>query len=343
MALHELYPKAPIYTSICSPEAREAFAGADIRTSYMQFKPFYKLYKFLPALRMFWFGRLDLREYDIIISCGSAESKNIKRRRAGSKLIGYIYTPTHYYWVRPDEYQEKTGKSGILGWVLKWGLKTMLPIMKRWDYKAAQRPDVVIGISTAVQERIKKFYNRDALLIHPPVDIERFKPIKGEKRSGFVITGRQVPYKRIDLAVAACTELGLPLKVIGNGPEHAKLVSIAGPTIEFLTKVKDVDLPGHLARAEAFIFPGEDDFGIAPVEALASGTPVIALKAGGALDYVRDGENGWFFEEQDASALVKSIRRASRSRDLSRQTCQKTALNFSKESFQSKMLKCCEI
>jgi glycosyltransferase involved in cell wall biosynthesis len=184
--------------------------------------------------------------------------------------------------------------------------------MRKWDYEAAQNPDFIIGISHHIQSAIKKYYKRESVVIHPPVETDRFS-IPHEKhgianvRKGFVITGRQTPYKRIDLAVQACTQLNVPLIVIGKGPEHVRLKKMAGKNITFLRRVSDTELPHYLQSAEAFLFPGIDDFGIAPVEAMASGTPVIAYKGGGALDYIIERRNGMFFEKQTVDDLVKAL------------------------------------
>ena len=162
----------------------------------------------------------------------------------------------------------------------------------------------------SLQSQIKKYYDRDATVINPPVDVDKFIQKSGSlERKGFVIAARQTPYKRVDLAVTACSKLGLPLRVIGNGPDHARLVSLAGPTIEFLTNVSDADLAKYFQTAEAFIFPGIDDFGIAPVEAMAAGTPVIAYNAGGALDYVEESKTGVFFNEQNADSLELALKK----------------------------------
>jgi glycosyltransferase involved in cell wall biosynthesis len=181
--------------------------------------------------------------------------------------------------------------------------------MRKWDYQAAQKPDYFIANSKHTKAEIKKYYNRESVVIHPPVQIERFKPKEKLIRNGFLIAGRQTPYKRFDLAVEACTKLGVPLTVIGNGPEHNDLLNIAGPRVTFLTNVKDKDMPHYFQKAEAFIFPGIDDFGIVAVEAMAAGTPVIAYKAGGALDYVKENKTGLFFEEQSVESLCEALKK----------------------------------
>ena len=180
--------------------------------------------------------------------------------------------------------------------------------MRKWDYRAAWRPDFLIANSTHTKEMIKKYYGRDATVVFPPVDTKRFAKNVNKNRHGFIIAGRQTPYKRVDLAVSACSKLNLPLTVIGNGPEHNKLVKLAGPTIKFITNASDEEVARYFAEAEAFIFPGLDDFGITPVEAMAAGTPVIAYQAGGALDYVNPGKTGEFFPKQIVESLVNVLK-----------------------------------
>lgn len=301
--LHELYPKAPIYTAYCSTQSQRSLKGANLQLSYMQRFPFSRLYKFLPLLRQLWFSRLKLDSYKVVLSVGSAEAKGVRVPK-GTTHIHYCFTPTHYYWVRYDEYLARPGFGRLFDPIARWGLKLLLKPARRWDYKAAQRPDSIIAISTAVQQRIKTYYGRESIVIYPPVDTQRFKPVHTGARHGFVVAGRQTPYKRIDLAVQACTMAHKPLRVIGSGPEHEHLVKMAGPTIEFLANVSDEDMPGYFQTAEAFIFPNEDDFGIVPVEAMAAGTPVIAYRAGGALDTVIDGKTGQFFDTQMPKTLA---------------------------------------
>jgi glycosyltransferase involved in cell wall biosynthesis len=305
--LHKMYPEAPIYTAYCSPQWRQRLSGTKVITSYMQHWPFSKLRKFLPPLRAWWFSHLDLGDYDLVISSSGAEAKGIKVKQPAIH-INYCHAPTHYYWSRYDEYMKSPG-FGFLDPLARLGLKLLVGPMRRWDYKAAQRPHQIIANSNFTKDQIKKYYGRDSQVIHPPVDIERFKtPNDPPKRSGFLIAGRQTPYKRFDLAVAACTKLSLPLTVVGDGPEYKKLVKMAGPTVKFVGSPSDKEIVHYFQSAEAFIFPGVDDFGIVAVEALAAGTPVITYKAGGALDYVQPGINGLFFENQTVGSLVQSLK-----------------------------------
>ena len=243
-----------------------------------------------------------------MISSSGAEAKGLKTG-PNTIHINYCHAPTHYYWSRYDEYITNPG-FGKFDPVARIGLKALVGPMRRWDYKAAKRPDYIVANSNYTKSQIKKYYDRDSTVINPPVDVDKFIQKSGSlERKGFVIAARQTPYKRVDLAVIACSKLGLPLRVIGNGPDHARLVSLAGPTIEFLTNVSDADLAKYFQTAEAFIFPGIDDFGIAPVEAMAAGTPVIAYNAGGALDYVEESKTGVFFNEQNADSLELALKK----------------------------------
>jgi len=200
---------------------------------------------------------------------------------------------------------------GPLNPLARAGLWLLVKPLRAWDYRAAQRPDHMIANSTHIQREIKKYYKRDSTVIFPPVDMERFSrpQHRKHKRQGLLISGRQTPYKRFDLAVVACSKLGIPLTVVGDGPDHKRLRSLAGKSVTFLGRVSDQVLEEEFARASGFIFPGLDDFGISPVEAMASGTPVIAYKAGGALDYIRPGITGEFFTHQTAASLAATLRR----------------------------------
>ncbi len=332
--LHAMFPDAPIYTSYCSPEWRERLKDAKIHTSYLQ--PFPSLRKFMPVLRARWFSRLDLSKFDIVVSSTGAEAKAVKTR-SDARHICYMHAPTHYYWSRYESYLRDPGFRA-LNWLARLGLRVLVGPMRRWDYKAAQNPDVIIANSSHTKTAIKEYYGRESVVVHPPVDVDYFKPTKEQKRKGFIITGRHVAYKRFDLAVEACSELNMPLSVTGSGPETEQLRSIAGPTVTFLGHLSKEDLRTHLQAAEAFLFPGEDDLGIAPLEALASGTPVIAYEAGGALDFVQPGVNGTFFFPQTLEALKRTITNFE-PKKLKHEQILKSTLDFSQETFRRKMNK----
>jgi len=330
--LHKLYPDAPIYTSYCSDEWRKRLGGKVV-TGYLQHWPFSVLRKFLPVLRIWWFGRLDLSGYDLVISSsGNGEAFSVKTG-PNTVHINYCHSPTHYYWRHYDLYMKQPG-FGIFNPLARLGLKLLVRPLRNWDYKAAQRADYFIANSTHIQKDIKKYYGRDSVVIYPPIDTERFAVPEPEQRKGFVIAGRQVPQKKIDLAVRACTTLNLPLKVIGRGPEHDNLVTIAGPTIEFLDNISDAQMPELFAGAQAFLFPCLDDSGVVPREALAAGTPVIAYKAGGALDYVEEGKTGVFFREQTVESLATALR-SFNPKQFDHKSIRKFAQSFSTNSFRN--------
>jgi glycosyltransferase involved in cell wall biosynthesis len=312
--LHKMYPKAPIYTSQYDPTAVLGFEDADVRTTSLQRLP-KRLKKFLPLLRAWTFSRLDLSEYDLVISSSGAEAKGIKTG-PNTVHICYCHSPTHYYWVRHDEYITNPGFPRGLNWLGRLGLKLLVNPLKRWDRHAAKQPDFMIANSTHTQAMIKKYYRRVADVIHPPVDVDHFKHKGGSAllRHGFVVAGRQVPYKRFDLAIEACDSLGVPLIVIGDGPVHKQLEKLAnrlpGRGTTFLTDVSDAYLAEHFQTALGFIMPNMDDFGIVAVEAMAAGTPVIAYEKGGALDYIEPNKTGLFFKKQTVNSLVKQLEKA---------------------------------
>ena len=304
LELHHIYPNAPIYTSQYDPSGIDWFKSADVRTGWLQKLP-KGLKKFLPVLRAIYFSNLNLSEYDLVISASGAEAKGIKKSK-GTTHISYIHSPTHYYWSRYEEYLKNPG-FGAFDWLARIGLKALVGPMRMWDKKAATRPNYLIANSTHTKNMIKKYYDRDSEVIFPPVDTERFKNSSELPRKGFLIAGRQTPYKRFDLAVQACTNLSIPLTVIGDGPENNNLRSIAGDTINFVKQLNDDDIVKYFVESKAFIFPGLDDFGIVAVESLSAGTPVIAYKDGGALDYIDAGINGVFFNDQSVESLSDAL------------------------------------
>jgi len=333
LAMHEAYPEAPIYTSVYDPDNMPLFKGLDIRTTWLQKLPksLRSLHKFFPILRIWAFKSLDLREYDLILSSSSAESKNV-RKKSGAQHICYCYTPIRYYWSHYAEYRKNPG-FGWLNGVVRLALPFLVPVGRKHDFRAAQNVDHFIGISCAIQSRIQQYYQKEALVIHPPVDVERFfllaEPVK---RSGFIMVGRQVPYKRMDLAVAACTRLNLPLTLFGDGSEHGRLVKMAGPTIKFVKRASNETIALALKASEGFIFPGEEDFGIVQVESLAAGTPVIAYAKGGALDIHEKDVTAIFFYEQTEEALIAAIGQL-QSRIFDKSLLEKQASLFTKEHF----------
>lgn len=342
LALHAAFPHAPIYTSTFTPETMPAFKNLDIRTTWLQNLPgpLRKLHKFFPMLRVKAFQDLDLSEFDIIISSSSAESKQIRKTRPDQVHICYCHTPIRYYWSHYGEYKKDPG-FGKLNWLVRVAMPFVVPPLKKADYQAAQKVDIFIANSTEVQKRIKKYYGKSSTVIHPPVDVDRFTPAR-ERGDYYVALGRQVPYKRIDLAVAAATQLDVPLRVYGNGSEHQRLVDMAGPTVQFFTDrfgdASDTAVTKALNSAKGYIFPAEEDFGIVQVEALAAGAPVIGYGKGGTLDIVQDGESGILFHEQTVDAVVDAIVKAERTIFLPG-TLRRKARRFDKGLFITKIRK----
>ncbi|MBN1640047.1 MAG: glycosyltransferase [Anaerolineae bacterium] len=302
--LVSLYPEAPIYTSIYWPEAMPArYREWEIRTTWMDKLPMVHRHHqpFLPLYPVAFEG-LDLSGYDVVLSNKSGFCHGVITPPE-TLHVCYCLSPTRYVW-RYHDYARREG----LGRLARAALAPVLSALRVWDRGAADRVDRYIAISTEIQRRIHKYYRRESDVIYPPVDTARFAPAD-EYDDYYLVVGRQVPYKRIDLAVQACTELGLPLKVAGSGRDQARLRKMAGPTVEFLGYVPDRELPALLAGCKAFLFPGAEDFGIAPLEAMAAGRPVIAYAYGGALDTVVEGVTGILFPEQTARSLAEAIRR----------------------------------
>lgn len=336
LQLHKAFPDAPIYTSTYEPRQMPLFRDCEIHTAWFQKLPrFLRKHQLLTIPRQWYFGHLKLKGFDIVVSLSGAEAKAVQ---APSGIhINICNTPTLYYWVKPENYLQKGGTGG-LNPLWRLGLRLLMPYAKRWDLKAAQRPDVMLAISTTVQQRIAAIYHRESTILYPPADIERFANNGSEKREGFVVFGRQVQHKRLDLAILACNEAKKKLTVIGNGPEHNRLTALAGPTIAFKTDVSDEDMVRFVAASEAFIFPNEEDFGIVAVEAQAAGLPVIAYRAGGALDTVVEGKTGVFFDEQTPECLAKILVEFDYTK-YDRTTIVENAQKFSNEVFQKNIQK----
>ena len=340
LEIHKLFPRAPIYTSVYDAKNMPAFKHIDVRTTDLQTTlPKSLRYKHVlwPTLRAKAFRKLDLSEFDIIISTSSAEAKAVRKTRPGQIHIAYIHTPIRYYWSHYEEFR-KEFKFGKLTPFIRPFIPLLVKQQRKLDLESIEGIDVFIANSTVTQERIKQYYGKASTVIHPPVDVDRFTPTPKGDRSGYVLWGRHVPYKRFDLAIEACNQLGAQLTVIGSGSDTERLKKLAGPTITFTGRVSDEELVKRAQSAKAFLFPNEEDFGISAAEALAAGTPVIAYAKGGALDIVQDGETGVLFKDQTVDSLVAAIKKADKI-DFLPATLHRKAKRFDKGLFATKIQK----
>ncbi len=306
LAFHEIFPDAPIYTSVFIPEEFPQLAQARVETSFIQKIPVLKKkHQAFPLLRTIVFERFDLSGYDVVLSSSHAESKGVITG-TNTLHICFCHTPIRYYW-SGYHYYLKYPQFGLLNAFIKMVMPYLSSYLRMWDRLAADRVDIFIANSCNVAERIKKYYRRDATVINPPVDTSwiRLSDSPGEY---FLTVGRLIPYKRVDLAIHAFNHLGLPLKIVGTGSEFGRLKEMAKSNIEFLGKVSDKELAEIYAGCIALVFPPEEDFGITPLEAMAAGRPVIAYRAGGAVETVIEGKTGVFFERQEPDSLIEAVK-----------------------------------
>lgn len=316
--LVELYPGAPVFTTIYGPALMpEAYRRWDIRPTWLNrapaihrhHQPYLPLYP--PAVES-----MDFSGYDLILSNKSGFIHGL-RHTPEQLHICYCLAPTRYVW----DYGSYAAREGFGRWV-GWLIEPLIRRLRQWDYEAAQGSggageqgrrgagvDYFIAISKDIQARIKKYYGRESVIIYPPVDTGHFRPLPPGQSPGdfYLVVSRLIPYKRIDLAVQALTRLGQRLIIVGDGRDRARLETIAGPTVEFKGRLPGNEVAELMAHCRAFLFPGFEDFGIAPVEAQAAGRPVIAFGQGGALDTVIEGQTGLFFREQSVEALIATI------------------------------------
>ena len=327
--IHTLFPDAPIYTLVYDQDkAPEWCKECDIRTTYIQKWPGAKshhklLLSFMPKA---W-EALDLTEYDLVISCCASCCKGVITR-PDALHVCYSFSPTRYVWDLYYDYLENTNA------IKRFFMKRMIHKVRLWDFQAAQRVDHFAADSNFVGSRIKKYYRRDFTTIYPGTRINEY-PITEMPDDYCLVVARFVRYKRVDLAIEACNQLKKKLVVIGSGgEEEERLKKLAGDTVEFLGRVSDEEMERYYSRAKAFLFPGIEDYGITPVEAMSAGVPVLAFGKGGALETVQDGKTGLYFHDQTVSGLVHCIEEFERNGvAYSRQQIHDYSLNFSDEIF----------
>ncbi len=329
--LHEIFPNAPVYTSIYKPgNFPNSFKKMDIRTSFMQDLPFvFDNFRAFAALYPFAFQSFNLKEYDLIISSSSAFAKGVKKRKDAIHVC-YCYNPMRFVW-RYNEYIKKENFPAVIKSLLPYSL---VPL-KFWDLETSKGVDYFIANSNAVATRIKTLYNRDSEVIYPPIDTKRFD-FKDKNGDYFLIVSRLAAYKRIDIAVKALSLLNIPLKIVGEGPAGKSLKELAFSNVEFLGKLSDDEVKPLYSECKALILPGEEDFGMTPLEAAASGRPTIAYAKGGALETVIEGKTGIFFKEPSAESLMEAVLKFD-TMMFDKKMLRFHAENFDKEIFKQKI------
>ncbi|MFA5925708.1 MAG: glycosyltransferase [Parcubacteria group bacterium] len=339
LALHEMFPEAPIYTLLYDKEKlRGKFEGADVRTSFLRRFPKFlqKRHKWLLPFMPTAPETFNLRDFDLVISSSSAFAKGIVIKPK-TLHVCYCHSPMRYVWDWNEKYlrDQKMGKSK------KLFSRMILNYIRMWDRVASDRVDYFIANSKTTQERIKKYYRSESEVVYPPVDTDA---VGGDiaKEDFFLIVSRLVPYKKIETAIEAMNKLDMPLVIIGEGSKKytAYLKKIAGPKIKFTGWKSDEEIKNYYKRSRAFLFPSEDDFGITPVEAMAQGTPVLALRRGGARETVIEGVTGEFFGDPTVESLADGVRRLiSREGEYDQERIRSEALKFSKDKFEENILR----
>ena len=305
----EMFPGAPIYTLLYDKnEMGSKFSDREIRTSFLQKFPKFlkKRYRFLLPFFIVVPEVFDLRDFDLVISSSGAWSKGIVTK-LNTKHIAYIHSPMRFVW----DYNEKYFKEkGVRPTLFK---RIFMSYLRIWDYMAAQRPEFLIANSEYTKQRINKYYRRESTVIYPAVDIaagiDQKNTNENEEKDFFLVVSRLSGYKKVDIIVEAFNKLGLPLIVVGKGEQYEKLKKIAGENIKILGWQNEDSLKKYYSSARAFVFIAEEDFGIAPVEAMKFGVPVVAFRSGGLLEIVEEGKTGEFFDAQTPEVLSDGIRR----------------------------------
>ncbi|HYH87709.1 MAG TPA: glycosyltransferase [Solirubrobacteraceae bacterium] len=323
LELAAMFPGAPLYTSMYRPGSTfPQYASLDIRTSFLDRLPVDRRFRALFALYPAAFRSLGRIDADLVISSSSGWAHFVRTTPRAFHAV-YCYTPAR--WLYADY---------MGGAVAQRAIAPLAGALRRIDQRAARRPDLYIAISDLVRERIRRHYGREAPVVHPPVDVERFTPTpRGER---LLVVSRLLPYKRVDLVVDAATRAGLGLDVVGTGPALADLRRRAGPTVRFLGGLPDAEITRLFERCWAFCMPGTEDFGITPVEANAAGKPVVAFAAGGALETIEAGVTGEFFADPSVDALLDALTRADAITS-SPELIAQHARQFSRDAFRARL------
>ena len=337
----EVFPRADIYSSVFWQEWNPVFSGKKITPSFIQRIPLLKKsHKLALTLRPLAFESFDLSSYDIVISSSSAESKWVITK-PDCLHICYCHTPTRYFWSHYHEYLSMM-EFGVLNPLAKWLMPRMVHKLRRWDFLAAQRPDIFLANSKNTQGRIAKYYHRDSTVLYPGIDTSEFTPVE-TKSDFYLATGRCIPYKKFDLLVETFNKNGKPLICVTNTDNKLfkQLQKKSKENITWKLAITRKEILELYSQAKWFVFPPEEDFGIVPLEALASGTPVIAYNKWWALETVIEWKTGTFFEEQNSESLQKAIDRFE-SMTFDTKTLRTHAEKFDKKVFQEGIVKIVE-
>lgn len=331
LELSKIFPKAKIFTSVYSPKRMPAFKDRDVITSFLQRIPFMQTKReLLVPLTPFAFEQHNLDDFDLVISSSTFAGKGVLTR-PNTKHVCYCHTPPRYLW--EPALDDRASKGLLSGYRRR--LSSRLRI---WDRLAADRVDYFIANSEYIQKRIKKYYQRDSEVIYPPVDVDKFKVAnEGDVKDYYLFVSRLVKYKKCDLVIETFNRLGLPLVVIGNGPEKARLQAMAKSNIKLLGRLSNDELIKYYSEAKAFVFAAEEDFGIVPVEAMASGRPVIAYNGGGARESVVPGLSGVLFDQQSVESLSTAVRTFD-DKKFEPEKIRKHAEKFSNQNFQKQII-----
>ncbi len=336
-ALLGLFPQADIFTHVLVPDRiAPAIMKRRITTSFIQKLPFSARHyqKYLPLMPLA-LEQFDLRGYDLVISSESGPAKGVITR-ADTLHVCYCHSPMRYLWDFYQDYLEEAPRPLRPFW------RCISHRLRQWDVLSSFRVDHFAANSRTVASRIAKHYRREARVIHPPVDVESFAPEEHsfpQPEDFYLFVGQLNAYKRADIAVEACSRLGVRLIVIGEGPERKRLERLAGPTVTFSGRLPTLQVVSHMQRCRALLFPGEEDFGIAPVESLAAGRPVIAYARGGATESIRHGRTGILFPRQDAASLSAALEEFASGRfAFAPEDLLQAARRFSMQAFQESFL-----
>lgn len=330
----EIFPYAPIYTLVYDEKATFGiFKDKIIRTSFLQNIPMAKShYRAFAFLMPFAIEQFDLSKYDVVLSDSASFAKGVVTKPE-TKHICYCHTPTRFAWDDSQKYIEEFYYSVFL----KKIISIPMNYVRLWDKLASDRVDAYIANSNFVGNRIKKYYNKKSNTIYPPVKTSFFQNT-GESKDYFLMLGRFLPYKRFDIAIEAFNDLGLPLIIIGGGPEKEKLIKKAKSNIKFLGNLGDKEARKYYSECKAFVFPQEEDFGITAIEAMASGKPVIAYRGGGALETVEENKTGIFFSEQNKESLIDAVKEF-QDNQFDSSYIRDYSLRFSEDRFKQEIMK----